>query len=932
MSQVKDLATGEISNVEDSQLPEIVKSQNVAIPSGEYDFETPLGERVRVPAEQFREAIDSGYKYVDESVKKEERLQKEYGDSPGRTFAEGIGRSLTLGLSDKALIALGADQEGMRERQERNPIAAGTGEAVGLIAPILLSGGGAGIAKGAGAAILEKTAAGQAAKLAATVGKGAGSLVKNEIAKGALKLGAEGAIEGAIAGVGKTISEDALGQADFSAEALMANVGTSSLAGASFGAALGAGGAAFSKYSKKALGKFRSEAIDSLNLPEADKIKLKAQEAAMDDLAKINETFENPEIKQAINELGYKAPATEGILSPSTITKNLESSLAQSPSLPGLTVGGKLKAFVNETQEKAASLFEKAKESTPFDLGTKARQNIMGSINERLRPAQDTLKRIYNDLGEAPVRDRGVKLLRTRLQKSDIARLGLDKGIAKRIEDVLPELNTINSVNVFKKGIGKEMSAAYRAGELNQAELLSDIYDTLSRVERLGIEDAALRAGPKTGPKLAKSYLKAFDDSMEAYRSIYKEYTPLAEQLGTKLRRPDDFLDWLESAPAEKIGSRLVDMNDYGTALKMSKDFPELFDVARGRKLADLMKSVSDNTGTISIQKFQTKVSKMTPEQKKILFGFDAAQQKKLNNILTVMKELPKNINPSGTSINQTFLDIINPVFQGKELLRYAVYRGGDKAIKQYLIKSVPVLTEAERQINKTKGSISSAVNGFFKSVSPAIAVGALSVKDDRKIENAKKVYEQIYNDPQSFIDKFLVKNKDLEDAAPNVSAALQQKMLSGMRFLQSKVPSQKTDYAAHDYTPSRSELLGFQEYVEAVEKPLSVLDKMRSGYISPRHIEALKVVYPQLYSALQEDLNAKMPKKISKTQATMLQQLMGVKIRPTADYNLLNSITNPQQPQQAPQQQSSVPVSGAKMLNQSSRAQSGVDKVLYRT
>lgn len=927
MNRVKSLETGEIVPVDDAELPSLVTTGKYAIPDGEYDFENQLGERIKVGAADFQTAVESGYKYINESVKREERLDAEFGDSPVRAAAEGVARSLTLGVSDQ----LFTDKEGVRERKERNAIASGLGEGLGIVAPILATGGAAGVARGIGAKILQKTGAGQVARLAAAAGKGAGSLVKNEIGKGAVKLGVEGAIEGALLGVGKTISEDGLGDTEFSAEALMGNVGLGAASGAAFGGIIGATGGVISKIGRGALRKTQLKAIEELDVPAADKAALKEQFELGKKLDTTNELFENPELKQAIQDLGYKAEPTTSVLSPIESTKRLGTSIADNLSIPGIIERKQLDNFVQETQKKAATFFDSAKDTTPYDLGNRARQEIMGGINERLRPAQDALGRIYQDVGEAPVRDRGMKLLESRLRKNDLVVLKMDKGLAQRIGDTIPYLTTVNRVNTFKKAIGKEMSMAYRTGDTNQASILSDIYDSLSRVERLGIEDAAMAAGPKMGPKLAKQYLGAYDEAMGAYRGIYKEYSPLAEQLGTKLKRPDDFLDWLENLEAEKLGGRLVDLNDYDSALKLNKDFPELFDIARGRKLADFMKKVQDKNQAISPAKFVTAVNKMTPQEKQILFGFEAASQKRLKDITTVMKNLPPGYG-SDTARNLAFMDVLNPLFQGKELLRYAMYKGGDKAIRQYLLKTVPVVTEVENQINRTKGSISSAVNGFYRSSGATVAVGALALSEDKKTENAKKIYEQIYQDPQSFVDRFVLKNKDLTESAPNVSAALQAKMLAGMRFLQSKVPSKQTDFASHEYTPSRSELLSFQEYVEAVEKPMKVFEKMKNGYISPRHIEALKVVYPKLYSSLQEDLNAKMPKKLSTYQKTMLQQILGVKVSPTASYEVMQLINTPQgQPQQqAPQRK--VPVSAAQNFDVAGRAQTGLDRTVYRT
>ena len=199
-------------------------------------------------AQRAAEAEQQIFSKADEEfIEKEQRLDEKYGDSPWQTFAESALSSVSFGLSDQVGKALGF-QEALRERRERNETSALTGEVTGIVGPALLSGGSSLLAKGAGAAgkgiataaragsTIERLTAKGINKLLAETGKK--KFAKDVLSKSIAK-GAGSAVEGTFYGIGELVEENALGNAEFNAENLMAYGGKGALWGGLVGGGLG---------------------------------------------------------------------------------------------------------------------------------------------------------------------------------------------------------------------------------------------------------------------------------------------------------------------------------------------------------------------------------------------------------------------------------------------------------------------------------------------------------------------------------------------------------------------------------------------------------------------------------------------------------------------------------------------------------------------
>lgn len=220
------------------------------------------GRRVSVPLASLNQALSAGYQYEAPDSVHQYDLQREANTLGGmaKTAGEAALRGATIGLSDVALTsALGDDyREAALARQQANPYLSTGFEVAGSLAPILASGGSSAAARGlAGlgapargvAALGRGTEAGAAALLR---GLGAtGETTLGRIGARAVGMGAAGAVEGGAYGVGKEISDAALGGTDITAEKLLAAAGEGALFGGLSGGLLGGAGQGVGEAGKK---------------------------------------------------------------------------------------------------------------------------------------------------------------------------------------------------------------------------------------------------------------------------------------------------------------------------------------------------------------------------------------------------------------------------------------------------------------------------------------------------------------------------------------------------------------------------------------------------------------------------------------------------------------------------------------------------------
>ncbi len=201
----------------------------------------PDGEVVHIPYHELGIAKEQGYRLPDTEEYLNYAADKVAGDQELKTFGENALSALTFGGSTLAETkALGVDPQAIAARDIANPVASGLGTTVGVVGPLLTTGGisnvvGAGV-KGAAklGAATEKYIAKEGAKLGIR-----SAAVNSMLTKIAPRI-AGSAIEAVPYTLGATLDEAALGSTDITGENFLATIGTGALIGGGIGGALGA--------------------------------------------------------------------------------------------------------------------------------------------------------------------------------------------------------------------------------------------------------------------------------------------------------------------------------------------------------------------------------------------------------------------------------------------------------------------------------------------------------------------------------------------------------------------------------------------------------------------------------------------------------------------------------------------------------------------
>ena len=260
---------GQIQDVPDEQAWAGLQSGDYGLePGSQVNVKTKTGHVGTVRAEDLATALQEGYVPATQAEWNQAAVEQEYGGAKGMAIAGGAGlaRGATLGLSDAAIAGLGGPEavEALNASRELHGGLSMGAELGGALVPLLFSGGSSGAATGAelaatGAreaslAARALRAGGRALTAPARLQQGLGTIAENAAARGFAGAGegalaraargalpdlARGVVEGGIQGVGNSITEQALGDHNLTAEEVIANIGHGALMGGALGGGIG---------------------------------------------------------------------------------------------------------------------------------------------------------------------------------------------------------------------------------------------------------------------------------------------------------------------------------------------------------------------------------------------------------------------------------------------------------------------------------------------------------------------------------------------------------------------------------------------------------------------------------------------------------------------------------------------------------------------
>ena len=200
----------------------------------------------------------------------------------------------------------------------------------------------------------------------------------------------------------------------------------------------------------------------------------------------------------------------------------------------------------------------------------------------------------------------------------------------------------------------------------------------------------------------------------------------------------------------------------------------------------------------------------------------------------------------------------------------------GRKFLQSDIRRNLVVMGKIEKAQMTMDKVMKTAVKSFFepasKVVEPAVLKTLQSHELGKDLEgkkpanmsaaylNFKKTMSAYAQNPEAFMQKVNRSTSLLQFAAPNTASILDAKTVKAMMFLGQKMPKQHStpgvlDVLKKPKMPSNYDLAKFHRYLTAVDDPKSVVRDLASGRISHEGIEALREVYPTLYSKLQDKI-----------------------------------------------------------------------------
>lgn len=847
MTLLFNFKANRLENVAEEQVTDLLASGEYGARKGtSVPVQAPDGRIGVVPSETAQQAMLQGFKFhttADANAKMQSELERQKQErlagTTGLAFGAGVARGATFGLSDVAVRGI-AGEEGAAELQairEASPIASGVGEAAGAIGGGLLAGPVAGVTK-LGSMTVAKTAA------TATVSKLAAKGAAGEIAAEILAKGAGSAVEGAFYGAGELVTEAALGDPNLTAANAATIFGGNILLGGAVGGLVpGAATAA-----QKAKENIRKILVDDMNVPAK----------AMDAFGKLVSfaKLATPEQKAAFKE--FAAPTTEA-----RALREVAFDLYENP---------------QKASQAAIEAVSQLK-----DLG-KFEASVLGDVRESLTQPLKVAK-IAEQERENFVSDIAYKLSGTIAEAADrpnkyVGGAGQDlttvlnelTSQASKAENLADMHKSIHNARSVFDGFFKEIMEKRKIGtyeERNTAKLVLEA--------RREMND--LLHSEKMFPGAGNAYKQA-DDAFSEYMTVAKEFRKGFEgkvftRGGEDYKIKRGKATGLIRSPASDLAEEKQEIFD-----AMTQAIESLNAASRGASPAveTALKEINGNLNKIKAARAAgILLSNMEAKTGRALLAPVVGMALGETAQETGMTDMP------GAGV-AGFLGgalLANPKTVMMYLMR--LERGNvaaagaiEEASRKYLGSKIPASVSGN--LDKIWRGRGTTINTLVKELGDTPDDLPDSSDDMEAFKRQLSPFGSIEHTANTARDAHPL----LEDIAPNTFAALTNKQQQAIEFIRSKLPASRDSLFAGKVALAQSEKIHIDRYVQASLYPSELLHEMSEGNVRPETVEAVRMVYPEMFSQIQRSITETLAdpdvqRKLSRRRKLELAKVLGI-------------------------------------------------------
>lgn len=822
--------------------------------------------------------LDQGFQFETDAVTARQSLVQDAQSSPFRAGGEALLRGATLGLSDVAADALGANTEAMQARQEAlGHVGTGLEIAGGLI-PGLASGG-----TSLGARALASTPAGLLARGAASAGARAeAALLARGVGQGAARIAgmaAEGALDGAVANVGAALSEASLGDLELTAEELVSAGGLGALLGFAGGGVLGGA-------SNKASSKIR-------------------QIAAKYDVA----------------EPGTLADEIAPGIAPRRVAETIEAGAEDAGGYRHLADWAKSKVaartedpeFIREVMNNASMKHDILNRSAvESELNTKIRSGLDESINyDHLmrdlgaggQKVENLRRTIRTDTGEQALGEARQRILAPWRAKLDDLR-NRDLMTKAEYNDLVKEIDYVDQT-IGKGFTGETGGGAFsrKTGTPLKAQTdAAEAYYALDRFKASLSNEVKLAHRGKSGGSSTPEMRKAAEVQATALqvRNDLQQYLEREDLFGAPAaqQRERNML-WSKAINSGKMfNKQLTDMTGRG----LPDDADNWFEMERytqGDKVQSFLKKLTDPKDTVEVdltrQHIQDKrdlyryvrETGQVPDEQVASFeraeaGFqralDALDEGKvrLGNIgkFETMHQLEKEATgfgahlpmlgalvggAPGAALGSLAGAVAQPVGMVRKAMQLEAMANHVRGRKAATVSRVQGAVNALAQRSVRRPGTASPGRLALRVANRASVrlFGPDRVSARKKAREAETRIVQLARSPQRMADALTYQAKDLVQAAPKTATLVAMQSQKAIDFLNSKLPP--VTAAVNKLQPHLTQRMwtdanvdSFQRYMAAAMDPDSVIDDLEAGKLTTEGVETLKALYPRKFQEMQ--------------------------------------------------------------------------------
>lgn len=799
-----------------------------------------------------------------------------------KAFAQGLGKGAAGPLSPLALRAAGANVEEMRAREEQHPYLTGAGEIAGLV--------GTGIAgKGLGAAL------GAIGKIA-EVGEGAGTLAKIG------SMAAKGALENVAFQTSDELSKLVLSDPNQSMASALADIGAAGVLGSAFGAGIGGGGALWDAAKGSDTAKVLKTLVNKAGGIEGETL--------------------SDAVQSTIDRSGIELdPVLKGALSEDPVFSEMFNTLRQTDTSSS---GREVQKIYNNTRQKAADAMVESLGRTPRDvesLGDMSKYEIGKSIGNTLadeyesqvKPIASRFDKYREKYGKVELQPdvtlpTGDVIPGTMSQTVDkIAQLAIDQGWTtspsseimrevNRVMKELPQQKTIRDVTNYTSQIGQNTWDINNPALRRAGHMMKDIVKEAEAgaiVNKIGITE---------GAEAVSDFAKARADY--ATQSALKD--ALNDRLHIKGANTSNFANVLREmgkTDGEAIYNRLSGKGDANLLEFLSQNYPNAANTVKSMHLDQLLKKAADKAApgmTISGETLAREIKKLSPELQRFI-----APEASLNRINAIDELLgkfnthPYNFSNTARTFDKmmeyvpstvtgmiTALATHNPAlggvvgmltkYIGKEVpdaikLGLLKFMGTNKAINPAAFKTsidlIHSIQKGEQILNKGAKSV------FNVSSESAIKGWTPSVSDRIKLD---KVALQSQDDPE-----MVAKNGDsVSHYMPEHGMQISATAARIVSYLQANRPG--SDPKAPLDSKMQISPIQKAEYDKVLDialNPMIIMDKVKSGSVTIKDIDAVKSMYPDLFNRMVNKLSVEMTEAVAKNKTIPYKTRIGVSL-----------------------------------------------------